>query len=140
MKKIVEPVPASISITDIYFDKISYDYDPEKDDHKGNYKMNFTREVAVDNNPYGVRLTCNVFDDCGSTHLSVRIVSFFKCNLEDKKEVEDILKINAVAIIFPYLRSQIALITTQPNRKPIILDAMNIVKMFEEAEDTKLPE
>ena len=37
---------------------------------------------------------------------------------------------NAVAIMFPYLRSQITLLTTQPNMKPIVLPPINIHAML----------
>lgn len=37
---------------------------------------------------------------------------------------------NAIAIMFPYLRSQISIMTAQPNMCPIILPAMNINKFI----------
>ena len=37
---------------------------------------------------------------------------------------------NAIAILFPYIRSYISTITTQPGMAPILLPAMNIVAML----------
>ena len=41
-----------------------------------------------------------------------------------------ILERNAIAILFPYNRSYISTITTQPGMAPILLPAMNIVAML----------
>ena len=37
---------------------------------------------------------------------------------------------NTVAILFPYIRSQISLMTTQPGMHPIIIPPMNIVSLI----------
>ena len=42
------------------------------------------------------------------------------------------LRQNAVAIVFPYLRSQISLLTAQPEVKPVIIPPMNIAQMVED--------
>ena len=41
-----------------------------------------------------------------------------------------ILERNAIAILFPYIRSYISTITTQLGMAPILLPAMNIVAML----------
>lgn len=40
------------------------------------------------------------------------------------------LQDNAVAIMFPYLRSQITLLTSQPGVDPVIIPALNIKKIL----------
>ena len=45
------------------------------------------------------------------------------------QENMSILERNAIAILFPYIRSYISTITTQPGMSPIVLPAMNIVAM-----------
>ena len=45
----------------------------------------------------------------------------------------DIIKKNTVAIMFPFVRSQISLLTTQPDMVPIVLPPINTAK-FEEKE------
>lgn len=42
------------------------------------------------------------------------------------------LRQNAVAIVFPYLRSQISLLTAQPEVDPVLIPPMNIAKMVED--------
>lgn len=46
------------------------------------------------------------------------------------QENMSILERNAIAILFPYIRSYISTITTQPGMAPILLPAMNIVAML----------
>jgi len=41
----------------------------------------------------------------------------------------DILEKNTIAIMFPYIRSYISIMTTQPGMNPIVLPPMNIVAM-----------
>lgn len=40
---------------------------------------------------------------------------------------------NAVAILFPYIRSQISLLTAQPETTPIVLPPLNIAQLVEDA-------
>ena len=47
------------------------------------------------------------------------------------------LRQNAVAIVFPYLRSQISLLTAQPEVSPVVMPPMNIAQMIEDALKTK---
>lgn len=46
------------------------------------------------------------------------------------QENMNILEKNTIAIMFPYIRSYISIITTQPGMNPIVLPAMNIVAMI----------
>ena len=58
--------------------------------------------------------------------LNVEVVGVFGVS---EKEFEQ-LKPNAVAIMFPFLRSQISLLTTQPDMTPVVLPAININKLL----------
>lgn len=51
-------------------------------------------------------------------------------HVEDRKTI---IQQNAVAIVFPYIRSQISLLTAQPEIEPVVLPAMNIAQMVEDA-------
>lgn len=58
--------------------------------------------------------------------LNVEVVGAFGVS----EEAFEQLKPNAVAIMFPFLRSQISLLTTQPDMIPVVLPAMNINKLL----------
>ena len=52
-------------------------------------------------------------------------------SMDDKTDLSiGKLKTNAVAIMFPYLRSQVTLWTSQPMMSPIVLPPININKIF----------
>ncbi len=53
-------------------------------------------------------------------------------NIGDSDSADEIMNVNATAILFPYLRSTLSLFMTTMNINPIILPVINLVKMFEE--------
>ena len=50
--------------------------------------------------------------------------------MEDKI-VQDLINKNAVAILMPYLRSELTLLTAQPDTDSVVLPPFNINKMLE---------
>ncbi len=50
--------------------------------------------------------------------------------LLDKDVKKEIITKNTIAILMPYLRSQISLLTSQPNVEPVVLPPFNITKML----------
>lgn len=62
----------------------------------------------------------------------VRASGYFNVG-EDIENRSAIIQQNAVAIIFPYIRSQISLLTAQPEVDPIVLQPFNIAQMVEDA-------
>ncbi len=61
-----------------------------------------------------------------------KITVFVKCKgkFSTGQENIELVERNAIAIMFPYIRSYISIITTQPSMQPIVLPAMNIVAML----------
>ena len=49
---------------------------------------------------------------------------------EDHPSKECLIQKNAIAILFPYLRSELTLLTSQPETHPIVLPIVNINAMF----------
>lgn len=77
-----------------------------------------------------VTLTCNVFPDYIDKnqpfHLTVEISALFTFHSEDKDSIDSLICTNAVAILFPYLRSTLTTITGTTGFPPIILPTINI--------------
>lgn len=46
---------------------------------------------------------------------------------------------NAVAILFPYLRTLVSMVTANANITPYVLPVMNIAAMFEQSKDSEEP-
>ncbi len=129
---------AVLNLERIAFEEIKYKRDVNKATRTNDYEMNFTRQIdsREDNDHFRVALTAHVWDKIeNSIDFSITIVGFFTCSVEDENTKANLINNNTIAILFPYLRSQISLVTTQPDLPPMILPPMNIVAMFQEAEN-----
>ena len=135
-----EQMQSVLTLERLSFEKIDYRRNVNTGNVPKEYEMNFTRHVEMnaDQEHFRVSLTANVWSkDEDSIKLEVTAVGFFFCDCEDEKLKNDLINKNTIAILFPYLRSQISLATTQPDIPPITLQPMNIVAMFDEAENQK---
>lgn len=82
----------------------------------------------------GVKIGDENFDN-SEMYLSVLIAGHFSINLESEQEVSDetissLLKVNSVAILFPYLRMLVSDISSRGNNQPIILPTINVQKLM----------
>lgn len=82
--------------------------------------------TKLDQEQYEVFLSTTVSDVNETIYVNVKGRSIFSTKHENK----DLLEKNTIAIMFPYIRSYISSITTQPGMTPIVLPAMNIVAMI----------
>ena len=57
--------------------------------------------------------------------------AFDKADDLTEEQKESIIKKNTVAIMMPYMRSQLSLLTAQPEVECVVLPPFNIVKMME---------
>lgn len=72
---------------------------------------------------FEVLLETTVSDEDEKVFVNVKGKAIFSTEQENM----GILEKNMIAIMFPYIRSYISIITTQPGMNPIALPAMNIV-------------
>ena len=79
--------------------------------------------TKLDDGLFEVLLETTVSDEEEKVFVNVKAV------FSTRQENMDILEKNTIAIMFPYIRSYISSITTQPGMSPIVLPAMNIVAM-----------
>lgn len=80
----------------------------------------------VDEDEYEITLSTSVSDENENIYVNVKGKAIFRTQQENM----DILEKNTIAIMFPYIRSYISIITTQPGMAPIVLPAMNIIAMI----------
>ena len=81
--------------------------------------------TKLDDGLFEVLLETTVSDEEEKVFVNVKGRAVFSTRQENM----DILEKNTIAIMFPYIRSYISSITTQPGMSPIVLPAMNIVAM-----------
>ena len=116
---------------------ILYRCDPtfESINDKVSYKFNFNKtNILVSDKEIQENVRVNVFygtDENFETskfQLSIEIAGRFECTDNWQAQWEA----NAMAILFPYLRSIVSMITSNSGREPIILPTVNIASLFEE--------
>ena len=89
--------------------------------HNVNQIEEFTFKVSL-----GVSLSAE-----GKYEINAQISGVFSLS-EDSVLGKKVLANNTVAILFPYLRSQLTLLTSQPGFEPVILPVMNINALMRE--------
>ena len=124
-----------LQLLDLYFSK--YDFTLYRREQEDNYKTGFNIEYAVNRDDSSdVRVTVNTTVGSAeqSFQLNLQAVGHFKIENAGPEDnvYRQLLKQNTVAIMFPYIRSQISLLTTQPGMKPVIVPPMNIVALLGE--------
>lgn len=93
-----------------------------------NLAFEFTPKYEINGNEAVVTLVGTV-SDSDKFVVSSTLVAKFECNLspEPPEELRRILiEQNTLSIMFPFLRSQITMLTCVPNMEPIVLPTINI--------------
>ena len=75
---------------------------------------------------YKITLELSVADPEGKLSVFVKGMAIF----ETEQKTRTLIERNTLAIMFPYFRSYVSTLTTQPGMTPIVLPAMNIVAML----------
>jgi len=124
-----------MQMRDIYFSEISFLQNKNmvgevnlNIDYSLKYERNFEDEKLV-----RVAITTHITAE--NSQLELKLVTIGIFSIEDSSlttENREILeRINTVAIMFPYIRSQVALITAQPGLSPIQLPIINVNKLVD---------
>ena len=119
---------------DLYFSK--FDFKQERGTDSKEYNTSFQIEYAInseDDTKVRVVVDTTVTNEVQSVVLNVQTVGIFKV---DKLDIDDatyehLIKANTVAIIFPFIRSQVSLLTTQPGMMPVMIPPININALIE---------
>ena len=123
-----------IQMLDLYFSK--FDFKQERRTDSKEYNTSFQIEYAInseDDTKVRVIVDTTVTNEAQSIVLNVQTVGIFKVDKLDMDEAtyEHLIKANTVAIIFPFIRSQVSLLTTQPGMMPVMIPPININALIE---------
>lgn len=74
-------------------------------------------------------------------NISAKIImaGIFNCNGDAQLSIEQFSKANGPAIMFPFLREHLASVSLKAGIKPILLPAINFIKMAAENKIKKIP-
>ena len=84
------------------------------------------RIIPVEDGRYKVSLVLFLGDFEKKLEIVVKCIANFETGQKNTLLIEK----NAIAIMFPYVRSYITLITSQPGMSPIVLPPINVAAMF----------
>lgn len=128
----MENINSVLTLQKLVFDKIQFN----RKGFKNSNELKFRIQVQIGKNEdenYKVTLILTG-DKQDEYDIIISLSGFFKIegqnNLEDQV-LQDLINKNAVAIIMPYLRSELTLLTSQPDTESVVLPPFNINKMLE---------
>lgn len=131
------PTPSPLSIEHFVFDKLYFErkgFQCDSEDSPANVSV---RVSKIADSQYVVTLTVSV-EKPEEYEAEVSISGF--CNIQEETPQKDImLQVNAPAILFPYARAQLTLLTAQPETTPIVLPVVNFQQMYKESKEGKGP-
>lgn len=118
-----------LNLQKLVFDRIEFD----RKGFKNTQELKFELQVQIGLNEddlYKVTLVLNGTKQ-DEYNVVISLSGFFRVEgqVEDKI-VRDLINKNAVAILMPYLRSELTLLTAQPDTDSVVLPPFNINKMF----------
>lgn len=122
-------IKSPLRMKDLHFEDIVFK-SYEVRENRGKLQGEFGVEKKLSRNNQSIMklaLTCRVFVN-KIFDLNLRLIAEFSV---EEGNVEKFLPA-AVAIMFPYMRSQVSLMTAQPNLKPVMLPPFNINSLLKE--------
>lgn len=120
-----------LKLEHLLFDKISFERKGFQNSNEIKFKFGFNFDIqATEHIIVHIRVLGEKEDEY---QFEVQASGYFTL-LGCFEKIDAMAKQNAAAIIFPYIRSQITLLTAQPEIEPIILPPLNIANMIQDAE------
>lgn len=127
----MENFNSTLTLQKMVFDRIEFD----RKGFKNTKELKFELQVQIgldENDTYKVTLVLNGTKQ-EEYNIVISLSGFFKVEGQEKLEdkvVQGLINKNAVAILMPYLRSELTLLTAQPDTDSVVLPPFNINKMF----------
>ena len=118
-------VKSALSLKRLFFDRIEFHRQGIKNDNEIKFQM----QVGIKQ-----RKAEEVYEKEKEYSLVIGLEGYFAFDKADdltEEQKESIIKKNTVAIMMPYMRSQLSLLTAQPEVECVVLPPFNIVKMME---------
>lgn len=93
--------------------------------------IDITRNIeVVEEDVFKVVLVVKLQNEDMTLETTVKCVGLFQTDSENTTLIER----NTISIMFPYIRSYISLLTTQPGMQPIVLPPINIMALLADLE------
>lgn len=118
----------------MFFNKISFDRKGFKNDNEADFT--FKTSVLENSNKdlfkVSLDVTCEKKDEYDFEIELIGVFSFESSKALKKETKDYLISHNTVSILMPYMRSQISLLTAQPDTDCVVLPPFNINDMLEQ--------
>lgn len=131
---IMDNIKSILNMNKLVFDKIEFDRQGFKNQNQPCYSIETHFARNQHENIYRVTLIlkCDKRDEYTFEISLTGYFSFDSQDEMDEDEKNELISKNAVAIIMPYMRSQVSLLTAQPDVDCVVLPPFNINNMLKE--------
>jgi len=116
----------------LVFDKIYFNRTGKKNDKQ--IKYNFEIQIGRGKNNISKVTIILIGHKEDEYDLEISISGFFRISEQadiSSEKIDMLLEHNAVAILMPYLRSEVSILTAQPNTDCVVLPPFNIINMMD---------
>lgn len=122
----IKDIRSSLQMKNFYFSRFSFVRDKVIKDGELNVDLQ-KNIISKGDHEYNIILTTTIEKD--DMNIELVAEAQFLYESDDYSREESIINTNTVAIMFPFIRSQVTLLTSQPGMIPIILPAINTQKL-----------
>lgn len=126
-------ISSVLKLKHVVFDEITFKRLGFQNRKEKKAQLSFGKHVEkIDEGEYRVSLSIKAVRE--EEYEAIVSVSGY-CNIPEDDSFKDrILNENAIAILFPYVRAELTLITAQPETESLTIPVVNINAMFKHAE------
>ena len=116
-------------------DELLISRDFTKNDHdKKKLKLDAQVGITDDNTKGAIKLSVSLIDENIRKKLSATITGYFEINIEEN--IFDILYVNGTAILYPYLRSIVSIVSAIDSSEAMLLPTINVLELLAKSQNT----
>lgn len=124
---------SKLKMNDFYFSDIEF---YQKKDGKSQLKISANHKIITEKNTdlenfIRVSIVTEIKEENEKIYLRIKSVGIFEVDRKIDHDIEKTIVKSIVAIMFPFIRSQVALITSQPGLNSIMLPIINVNDLVE---------
>ena len=133
----IDNVASVLKLNNLYVEHCSFDRSSEQvSDSKLQLSINRNNELLEDDT-HKIILNVRLSNSLKEFLIKITLVGLFSVSSSTEKMKDTLLEKNAIAIMFPYLRAQVTLLSSQPGMNPIIIPPINIIALLDDANTEK---
>lgn len=124
----------TISLEKYEIEEITYSRIVDESDFQSeNLQVSVKSGLTEDKKYVKVTLEAKFFDKEKNKKVSARISGYYTINVEE--DSENYIAINGTAILYPYLRSAISMISTLDSQDAVLIPTINVLSILENQEE-----